>query len=214
MGPPEPPDQDRHQRNDHVAWSPLPGPPHGRDHAGNSPTTHLRGTLMSICSFPAPSQPTGTLALDQLPGRPDGERGAAAVRVRRGAQACRRRQHVESGAPNVTGAPAPTRCGSSGVRTVRTHRPRTPDACPSGHLDRSGRLDTGRLDTGRLDTGHPRDQVDGRPHGGQWRRTERRTAGLASGHPERLRRRRPPAGRPSWAVNLARVAASAALGNP
>jgi hypothetical protein len=53
--------------------------------------------------------------------------------------------------------------------------------------------------TGRLDTGRPPDRLDGRPQGGQWRRTVRRTAWLASGHPRCPRRRRPPAGWPKLA---------------
>ena len=53
---------------------------------------------------------------------------------------------------------------------------------------------------------HPSSWLDGRPHGGQRTRTERRPAWPASGHPRRPRRLGGP--------NLARAAASAALGNP
>jgi hypothetical protein len=66
------------------------------------------------------------------------------------------------------------------VRTARTQRPRTPDACPSGLPDRTGRVDTGRVDTGR-----PPDQ---------WTRTGRPAACPASGQPRRPRR--PPVGWP------------------
>jgi hypothetical protein len=51
--------------------------------------------------------------------------------------------------------------GSSAVRTARTPGPRSPEACPSGHQDRAGRVDTGR----------PPDPVDRRPPGGQRTRT-------------------------------------------
>ena len=47
-------------------------------HPGNLPRTHLQGTGEHLGVLMLASQPTGTLALDQLPGRPDCERGAAA----------------------------------------------------------------------------------------------------------------------------------------
>jgi hypothetical protein len=55
------------------------------------------------------------------------------------------------------------------VRTARRQRPRTPDACLSGHPDH-----TGRVDTGRVDTGGPLDQLDG--HRSAWRTADADTA--------------------------------------
>jgi hypothetical protein len=81
--------------------------------------------------------------------------------------------------------------GSSAMRTARLQRPRTPDACLSGHPHHTGRVDTGRVDSGVCPTGW----TDLCPHGGQRMRTERWTAWPMSGHPGRPRRRRPPAGR-------------------
>jgi hypothetical protein len=48
--------------------------------------------------------------------------------------------------------------------------PRTPEACPSGHLDAP--------DTGRVDAGRPLDRLDGRPHDGTGD-ADRATTGLA-----------------------------------
>jgi hypothetical protein len=53
-------------------------------------------------------------------------------------------RHVESGVPNVGCPPHRRMPGSSAVRTARTQRPRTPDACPSGHPGSYGRVDIGR----------------------------------------------------------------------
>jgi hypothetical protein len=61
--------------------------------------------------------------------------------------------------------------GSSAVRTARTPRPRTPEACPSGHPDRAGRVDTGRVDT-RRPPDHwtdVRPADSGRGQGDEWR---------------------------------------------
>ena len=66
--------------------------------------------------------------------------------------------------------------GSSAVRTAPTPpRPRSPQACLSGHQDRAGRVDTGRVDTGR-----PPDQ---------W--TDVRPADSGPGHRDQWRVRRP-----------------------
>jgi hypothetical protein len=57
------------------------------------------------------------------------------------------------------------------VRTARTPRPRTPEACPSGHPDRAGRVDTGRVDT-RRPPDHwtdVRPADSGRGQGDEWR---------------------------------------------
>jgi hypothetical protein len=77
--------------------------------------------------------------------------------------------------------------GCSALWTARMHRPRIPQACPSGHPHRS----CGHRSRGHRTSARP---VDGRPPGGQRTRTGRRTAWPASGHPPRPRR--PPAGRP------------------
>jgi hypothetical protein len=175
-------------------------------HAGNLPGRTFGG-LVSACSCSC-SQPTDRhLALDQLPwsarrrarrpaGAPAKRRSRCAVDPRASRarptfdhpfparpdsgsddQAARRPQrHVEPGPPNVA-CPRHRRPGSSAVRTARTQRPRTPDSCLSGHLDHTGRVDTGRLDTGR-----PRDQVDGRPHGGQSDVRRGRRPDILDGH--------------------------------
>lgn len=79
---------------------------------------------------------------------------------------------------------APMDSGSSALRTAWMQRPRTPDACPSGHPDRTGRVDTGRMDTGRMDTGRvdtgrPPDQLDGRPSAWRTADADRATNGVA-----------------------------------
>lgn len=223
MGPPEPDDTGPTPLNDHAAWSPPPGPAlwsaSRRQPAQDAPAElgeHLipcsTGTLApgqlpwspggelgaGACAHTRrlcqrqPSSALDTRASDTLPtldhpfpARPDsGNHEQAAHRPQR---------HVEPGALDVACPAAPMDSGSSAVRTAWMQRPRTPDACLSGHPDR-----TGRVDTGRLDTGCPPDQlVDGRPHGGERTRTERRTAWPTSGHPgrPRPRGRRPPAGR-------------------
>jgi hypothetical protein len=107
---------------------------------------------------------------------------------------------------------APMDSESSAVRTARLQRPRTPDACPSGHPGHTGRVDTGR--PGRRTRGH---RTSTRPVG----RRSVRTADSGGGQRNQRRGRRPdildghddgdrPAGQPT----LARVAAPAALGNP
>jgi hypothetical protein len=60
------------------------------------------------------------------------------------------------------------------VRTARLQRPRTPDACLSGHPDHTGRVDTGRLDTGR-----PPEQLDGRRSAWRTADADRATDGVA-----------------------------------
>jgi hypothetical protein len=190
--------------------------PMGEHHADNLPRRHPRGTCAHMLLPCSPGQPTDTLALDQLPWSARRRSAAPQpVRVRSGgpdllstlvpATHCQRwtipsppgplraattrplgtTATRRTSAPTVA-CPGHRRSGSSAVRTARTQRPRTPDACLSGHPDHAG-----RVDTGRLDTGPPPDQLDGRPHGGQRTRTGRRTVWPASGHP---RRRRPPAG--------------------
>jgi hypothetical protein len=161
-----------------------------RHHADNLPRTHLRGLCEHLLLL-LPSQPTGTMALDQLPGRSGGERGAAACACQAAAPAavdsntlnpvCQRRLsrrtdafRIQRGADSADAQAADVRpTGRLSVRTPGSDRSR-------GHL--------------RLDTGRPPGQLDGRPRGGQRRRTARRTAWLASGHPRWPRRRRPPAG--------------------
>ena len=182
-------------------------------HAGNLPRTHLReGLGEHLLVLVLSSQPTGTLALDQLPCRPGGEAAPQPVRVRWG----RPSSGVDPRASHPRPTPAPSLpfrppAGSRPrrPRTTAAHRthapngdgpphrapdparcgqraaePRTPKARPSGHLDCAGRMDTGRMDTGR-----PRDRLDGRPHGGQRTRTGddrrgRRSDILATGdHP-------------------------------
>jgi hypothetical protein len=204
------------------------------------------GGLGSTCSFPAPPPTDQHLALDQLPWSVSGERGAAACapakrRPRsavdpRGSRALPTLDHPVPARPiraattkQLTDhsdtsnrvrqrwlSAAPTYSGSSAVRTARLQRPRTPDACPSGHPDHTGRvdtrrMDTGRMDTGRADTGRPPDQLDGRPSAWRTADANRATNGVAGVRTSwTARRRRPPDGQPK----LARVAASAALGNP
>jgi hypothetical protein len=201
------------------------------------------GGLGSTCSFPAPPPTDQHLALDQLPWSVSGERGAAACapakrRPRsavdpRGSRALPTLDHPVPARPiraattkQLTDhsdtsnrvrqrwlSAAPTYSGSSAVRTARLQRPRTPDACPSGHPDHTGgvdtgRLDTGRVDTGRVDTGRPPDQLDGRPDSGRGPGDERRgrRPDILDGHDDGDRR--------LGGANLAGVAASAALGNP
>jgi hypothetical protein len=139
-------------------------------------------------------EPPRANAGPSVPVRPDAGR-----RPRRPRTTAARRTHcAQRGRPAAPShARGPARCADSAAA-----EPRTPEARPSGHLDGTGRVDTGRVDTGR-----PLDRLDGRPHGGRRTRTGRGPAWPASGHP---RNRRPPAGRP----DLARVAASGALGHP
>jgi hypothetical protein len=93
------------------------------------------------------------------------------------------------GAPTVAGPPQ-RRPGSSAVRTARLQRPRTPNACLSGHPGYTGRPDTGRPDTGR-----PPDQV-GRTSARRRANADRATNGVAGVRtPRRPRRRRSPAQR-------------------
>jgi hypothetical protein len=84
-------------------------------------------------------------------------------------------RHIDPLRP--AGRPAtPNHSGSSAARTGAAAAPRTPEACPSGHLD-----GTGRLDTGRLDAGCPLDRLDGHPTADRTRRTEQRPTWPASG---------------------------------
>jgi hypothetical protein len=83
--------------------------------------------------------------------------------------------------------------------TARMQTPRTPDTCPSGRPDRTGRV--GHRTRGQQTAARP---LDGRPHGGHRTRTARRLAWSVSGHPgrprprprprRRRRRRRPSVG--------------------
>jgi hypothetical protein len=215
---------DQHQRNDHPAWSPPPGPARWSAARRQPPRTHLRGSLVSTCSFCAPPalwRRVSSLGRQAASSAPDPVRipgggvtgGPALPSTLVRATHCQRwtipslpgpirattskplTDHSDTSKLVREMWPAPPRrCipGSSAVRTAWMQRPRTPDACLSGHPDRTGRVDTGRLDTGPL---RPTSWLDGRPHGGQRTRTERRTAWPTSGHPGRPRRWRPPAGR-------------------
>jgi hypothetical protein len=126
-------------------------------HAGNLPRTHLGGYCAHLLVLVLPSQPTGTLALDQLPCRP---RRRSLCACDAAAQVCRRpscepptanaapslpvrpdagrrpprgpRRHVEPIAPNGDGPPHRAIPGSSPVRTARLQsrghrRPVRPD---------------------------------------------------------------------------------------
>jgi len=76
MGPPELTTQDHHQPNDHGAWSLPPGSsPMVGHHADNLPKCTCGGTGEHPLVLVLPSQPTSTLALDQLHCR----RGGAAA---------------------------------------------------------------------------------------------------------------------------------------
>jgi hypothetical protein len=215
----------------------LPVPPMVEQHAGNLPKTHLRGTREHLLPRVLPSQPTGTLALDQLP-------WSARRRARRrsrcdceaAAQACRRpscqprtanarpslsqpgriraattnplADHSDPSNPvrQIWAVPRHRPPGSSAVRTARTQRPRTPDACLSGRL--SVRTPGSHRSPGhrtRVDTGRPRDQADGRPHGGESDERRGRRPDILDGHDG--------GGRRLGGPNLARVAPSSALGN-
>jgi hypothetical protein len=210
-------------------------------HAGNPPSTHLRG-LGSTCSSPAPPPTDRHLALDRLPW------SARRRARRRSLDACEAAPSLASTLVRATHGqrstifcpPGPIRAATTKPLTdhsdpsnpvhqpwpvpphrcipdpARLQRPRTPDACPSGHPDHTGRvdtrrMDTGRMDTGRADTGRPPDQLDGRPSAWRTADANRATNGVAGVRTSwTARRRRPPDGQPK----LARVAASAALGNP
>jgi hypothetical protein len=193
-------------------------------HAGNLPRTHLPGGLVAPARSRAPQPPTGTLALDQLPCRPGGERrrslcacDAAAqglpsplLRATHGQPSTIPSRQAHAGRrprrPRTTAARR-SHCaqrGRSAARAIQAQRgadsaaaePRTPEARPSGHLDSTGRVDIGRVDTGR-----PLVRLDGRPHGGQRTRTGRRSAWPVSGHPGHRRHRwaaRPRPGRSVW----------------
>jgi hypothetical protein len=219
----------------------LPVQPMVEHHARNLPKTHLRGTCEHLLPRVLPSQPTGTLALDQLP-------WSVRRRARRpsrcdceaAAQACCRPScppRTANARPSLPSQPDPAsddqaargptatrrtpvrqtwavprhrRPGSSAVRTARTQRPRTPDACLSGYPDHTGRVDTGRVDTGRVDTGRvdtgrPLDPLGGRPHGGESDERRGRRPDILDGHDG--------GGRRLGGPNLARVATSSALGN-
>jgi hypothetical protein len=120
-----------------------------------------------------PSSALDTRASDALPAldhpfpaRPDsGNDEQAAHRPQR---------YVEAGALDVACPAAPMYSGSSAVRTAWMQRPRTPDACLSGHPDRTGRVDTGRLDTGR-----PPDQLVGQTSARRTADADRATNGVA-----------------------------------
>jgi hypothetical protein len=82
--------------------------------------------------------------------------------------------------------PDPAQCGQHGCRG-RGHR--TP-VCPDTRIAPVAWTPVAWTPDVR-----PTTWLDGRPHGGQRTRIERRTAWPTSGHPGRPRRRRPPAGR-------------------
>jgi len=205
-------------------------------YAGTLPRPHLRGTWEHPLLPLLPRQPTGTGAgpapMDaeqqarrrsryayqvavQVWRRPSCEPRTANVRPSLPARpdsgsddqaAHRPQRHVQPGAPMWPVPPHRRIPGSSTVRTARLQRLWTPDACPSGHPDHPGRMDSGRLDTRR-----PPDQLDGRPSA--WR--------TADADPAKDRRGRRPdildghdGDRRLGGPNLARVAVSAALVNP
>jgi hypothetical protein len=121
-------------------------------------------------------------------------------------QAARRPQRpVEPGPPNLGCPAAPT----SGIQ-------RGADSADAEAAD-TGRLSVRRLSVRtpgshrspghrtRVDTGRPRDQVDGRPHGGESDERRGRRPDILDGHDG--------GGRRLGGPNLARVAPSSALGN-
>jgi hypothetical protein len=169
-------------------FGPVVGPP-----PGNLPRTHLREDL-SVLAFCRASKPTGTAPSrwTSSAGRPGGECGAAASGGRSGGQACRGRLWSRV-RPSPLGA-----WPELGRRPIaRMQTPRTPDTCPSGRPDRTGRV--GHRTRGQQTAARP---LDGRPHGGHRTRTARRLAWSVSGHPgrprprprPRRRRRRPSVG--------------------
>jgi len=164
-------------------------------HAGNLPRLHLReGLGKHLLVLVLCSQPTGTLALDQLPCRPGGEAAPQPVRLRWGGPAL-----VSTLARATHGQPqhhlfpsGPMRAVDRAARGLRRHiEPMRPtgtarrtepqiqrgadSALQSRGHRRPVRPDTwiapDAWDTGRMDTGRPRDRLDGRPHGGQRTRT-------------------------------------------
>jgi hypothetical protein len=229
--------RDQHQRNDHAAWSPPSGSaPWSSITPAACPGRTCGGRVCAPASSRAPQPTRRHPGAGPAPfGRPGGERGAAVcVHAKR-----RPRSAVDTRASHPlptfdhplpsqarfgqrrprrspTTATRRTRCTKHGrsrgtdvrdpsaVRTARTQRPRTPDACPSGHPHHTRPLDTGRLDTGR-----PPDQ---------W--TDVRTADRGRGQRDEQRGRRPDVldghdggDRRLGGPNLARVTASAVLGN-
>jgi hypothetical protein len=147
------------------------------------------------------AQPGTANVQPSVPARPDSGGDDQAARDHRDTSNPVRQRGLSRGTDVRDPAP-------SGQRGRSGHRHRTP-GCPDAWL--SGRLAV-RTRGSHRSRGHrsPGHRPSTRPGGRTFaRRRERRTAWPASGHPRRPRRRRLRLGGP----NLARIAASAALGN-
>jgi hypothetical protein len=59
--------RDQHQHNDHGAWSPPPGPAHGRPSRRPPAQDASAGTWEHLLLLVLPSQPAGTLTLESAP---------------------------------------------------------------------------------------------------------------------------------------------------
>jgi hypothetical protein len=206
-GPPEPDDtRPTPAQQPRSVVTPLPFSPMVEHHAGNLPRTHLRGTCERLLLLmlpanqqapragPAPLIGQTASASPQLVRLRSGGPGVPSTLVRAGhgqrstipsqpgpiraATTKPLGDHSDTSNPVRQTWPVPRhrRPGSSAVRTARTPDA-CPDACLSGHSDHTGRVDTGRLDTGR-----PRDQVDGRPDGGQSDERRGRRPDILDGH--------------------------------
>jgi hypothetical protein len=147
---------------------------------------------------PAPWHGTGSL------GRPGGERGPPRPGRWRPSPSCQpstpTHDHpvlagsARAGDHAARGPTAARRtcCAQRRLPTAPTHssiqrfgqrgrRPRTPEACPSGHPDRTSRVDTGRVDTGRPpDYWTDARTADRRRGPGDYRRGRRPDSGTAT----------------------------------
>jgi hypothetical protein len=207
-------------------------------HAGNLPRTHLRGDSCAPARSRAPGQPTGTWRWTSVLGRPGGKCGApASARAKRRPRSAvatpashplpdarsslprqaRFGQRHPSRSP--TTAPRRTRCAHRG-RSRGTDAFRDPARCGQrgcsgrGHRTRvSVRTPALHRSRGHRTPGH---RTSARPVG----RTSVRMADRGCGQSDGRRGRCPDmldghdgGGRRLGGANLARVAASAALGN-
>jgi hypothetical protein len=204
-------------------------------HAGNPPSTHLRdlGAPAPPCSptnRPAPGPGPAPLVGQAASAAPQPGRLRSSAKSGVDPRASHARPPFDHSLParpdsgshdqaltdhsdpsNPVQQPWPVPPHRCSPDPARLQRPRTLDACPSGHPDHPGRVDTRRVDTGRVDTGRPPDQLDGRRSAWRTADADSATNGVTGVRTSwTARRRRPPDGQPK----LARVAASAALGNP
>jgi hypothetical protein len=155
MGPPELTTQDHHQPNDHGAWSPPPRP---APWSGTTPTTCPGGTWGTgehLGVLVLPSQPTGTLALDQLPCRRGGA-AACARAMRRPRSAVDPRASHPRPTQHHPFPSGPMRAGDHAARGPRRHvAPITPNGDGPPHEPFQGPARRGQRGCRAADTGGP-----------------------------------------------------------